>query len=990
MTNVITSAENRLSAFYESIRRSKARCALACGIIYTFLFAVIFIAAAGKVLGEKGYLLGSDGIEQYLPFLLRLRSDLLSFFDSIAAGQPAFPMINLDYGYGMDTITTIDTDLIPMLPYYIFSVFLPESAMAGYLTGGMVILAFLSGVTFIVMCVHFGKDPLLVSAFAPVYVFSSYFWMFGWANPHFLYAVVAFPLMITGIDRIIHGKNGVLYALSVTYPALAGIHLLVYTVPFVVIFAAIRVYFVHKGRFWRSLGKYFVSGVLYTVLGVMLAGVMVLPFLWNVMQSARTPGDPNVSPAAMFIPDIKHFSRMLVGDYDPTYCYNTWIAAIPLFLYSIIRPDGKNELRSYGIAAAVLMLLPVTSYAVNGFQYDLCRWGFVPSALTAFACIEYIPVLLKPKKGDTAFMVFVCIIYLLAVTLGVGFTSAVPVLVLAAVCVVPPSRKLLLAAARGISEKVRKIPENVKGAKRYETILLIVIAAVVLAIAVMIVISGKLYVVFPAVIFAALVLAAAALTARFSGKVLPAAALVAVLFAVSGITFDGDEMSKYISGISPFSDTLYSSLAAEPREQDAPGRYSYIGDIADNVFPSDNEEKRDILLRLSAMVEKGETGYSNGSLLYDLPTAEIFNSTINGNYMRFLDRIGMDGLCLVSPGQAWGYSGKEVVYSLFGVKNLYTAEKCPHIYGAGTYRELPLEGYDPSYIYDNEYALPYGITYDKSMSQDRYTSFDPAGLPYALMNEVWLDGYDAGASDGSAEYSHECAFGLEKSLRGYSYADIGSYDNTIRINDSTAGCFLYLSFDGMRTGTDSVLVGYAQDFFIDLDNGMTHAFKILNPLYDSPWKYYMDHYTLSLGYCEEDVKELNFVSPFEYETVKLYTVPAEVYTDAYAARCAEMLHNVTTGVNTLSGSIDLSSDKILSVDLLYSPGWQAYVDGAQSPVYRANGLFLGIPLTKGSHEIKLVYHTPLLFEGAVLSLAGTAIIIAISVISAKKERKPKR
>ncbi len=42
-----------------------------------------------------------------------------------------------------------------------------------------------------------------------------------------------------------------------------------------------------------------------------------------------------------------------------------------------------------------------------------------------------------------------------------------------------------------------------------------------------------------------------------------------------------------------------------------------------------------------------------------------------------------------------------------------------------------------------------------------------------------------------------------------------------------------------------------------------------------------------------------------------------------------------------------AGDRILSVNLLYSDGWTAYVDGEKAPVYKANGLFLGIPLTEG-------------------------------------------
>ena len=265
------SAVNRLSAFYAGIKKSKVRTFIAVIAVYTILFALFFLKAAGQTLSDKGHLLGSDGVLQYLPFLVQLRRDLLTFFGSIASGAPALPMVDLNYAFGADTITATAPDFIPMLPYYIFSVFLPENAMPAFITGGVVLMSYLSGLSFTAMCVHFGKDPLFSAVFAPVYVFCADYWLSTWGNPHFLCPFAVFPLMIIGIDRIIQGKSGIMFALAVAFPALGGVHLLVYSMPFVVIFAAIRVYYVHKGAYFRSLGKYFLIGLLYTLLGVMLA-----------------------------------------------------------------------------------------------------------------------------------------------------------------------------------------------------------------------------------------------------------------------------------------------------------------------------------------------------------------------------------------------------------------------------------------------------------------------------------------------------------------------------------------------------------------------------------------------------------------------------------------------------------------------------------------------------------------------------------------------
>ena len=165
----------------------------------------------------------------------------------------------------------------------------------------------------------------------------------------------------------------------------------------------------------------------------------------------------------------------------------------------------------------------------------------------------------------------------------------------------------------------------------------------------------------------------------------------------------------------------------------------------------------------------------------------------------------------------------------------------------------------------------------------------------------------------------------------------------------------------------------------------TYNYYIHNSNGNWPWQYSTDSYTLSLGFQKENPGEIYFIAPFEFETVTLYAVPEEVYISAYEDRTAEILENVEVSTNTVTGDITVSSDKVLSVNMLYSKGWTAYVDGEKTPVYKANGLFLGIPLTAGSHNIKLVYRSPGFYEGIALSVAAVLVLVVIKIIDRKKK-----
>ena len=64
-----------------------------------------------------------------------------------------------------------------------------------------------------------------------------------------------------------------------------------------------------------------------------------------------------------------------------------------------------------------------------------------------------------------------------------------------------------------------------------------------------------------------------------------------------------------------------------------------------------------------------------------------------------------------------------------------------------------------------------------------------------------------------------------------------------------------------------------------------------------------------------------------------------------------------------------------------------YVDGERQKLYNANGQYMAVYLTGGTHNVTLKYSTPLLKEGALVSLAGVAIFAMQLVINKRKKRE---
>ena len=96
-------------------------------------------------------------------------------------------------------------------------------------------------------------------------------------------------------------------------------------------------------------------------------------------------------------------------------------------------------------------------------------------------------------------------------------------------------------------------------------------------------------------------------------------------------------------------------------------------------------------------------------------------------------------------------------------------------------------------------------------------------------------------------------------------------------------------------------------------------------------------------------------------------------------------HNATLGsaVEILLLSLQ-TDDRILCIPFAYSKGWKATDNGKSVKVIKVNGMFCGIVLKPGTHNIKLNYTTPGLKIGTCISLISLIILIGIAIRSRKK------
>lgn len=81
-----------------------------------------------------------------------------------------------------------------------------------------------------------------------------------------------------------------------------------------------------------------------------------------------------------------------------------------------------------------------------------------------------------------------------------------------------------------------------------------------------------------------------------------------------------------------------------------------------------------------------------------------------------------------------------------------------------------------------------------------------------------------------------------------------------------------------------------------------------------------------------------------------------------------------------------AGDSVLVLNQDYLPGWKAFIDGEERPLFSAFGFLTALYLPAGEHLVSLRYRAPGLLAGGTISLLSLAAIIALLVLCLRSER----
>jgi hypothetical protein len=81
---------------------------------------------------------------------------------------------------------------------------------------------------------------------------------------------------------------------------------------------------------------------------------------------------------------------------------------------------------------------------------------------------------------------------------------------------------------------------------------------------------------------------------------------------------------------------------------------------------------------------------------------------------------------------------------------------------------------------------------------------------------------------------------------------------------------------------------------------------------------------------------------------------------------------------------DAAAPSFLATSEAWYPGWVARIDGREQPLALTNVAFRGLPVPAGRHTVVMRFDPPVLWRGALLSLAGVLLTLLLWVRDNKR------
>lgn len=912
---------------------------------YYLAYTILFLLAACAVfswyfLSGRTLIWEMDGWKQHYKALIYYARYLRSIVQGIFfQHQLNIPAWDFSIGEGSDILTAFHYYVIGD-PFAVFSVFVPTRFMYLYYEAMVLLRMYLAGIAFSSLCFRTGlKDRHGVLAGSMAYVFC--FWALRNAarHPYFLNPMLYFPLLILGVEKILEKKRPYFFIFAVFLSAISNFYFFYMLVLATVIYVAARLAASYRKDIREGACMLLRIGA-SSVLGVLMAAVTLLPMCYAFLSDTRVSSGRGIH---LFYP-FSYYGRLpglfVSSGAEYWLCLGFAVPVLVAVFWFLFRSKGQGLLKGLFLVCIVIIAFPVLGQAFNGFSYVANRWCWAFALLVAYVLAAMWPRLMGLCKKDARFLYGCLTAYLLACvalwpswsgnafcSIGLGYLF---------VMVLYPMR------------------------------------------------NGK------------------ALLGQQQKQRLALALVLASIF-INSFWHNAPVGKNYVADCMELEEVKHGLMANETaaiqkaaRKDGAEGFYRF----------------------------SGNRPVQNANVVSGLSSTQYYWSISNhyaGSFRKAVELREADTY------NYRGYDGRAALLSLASVRYYAVPHDSTGVPPYGFSRVQLEEEEEAGYaIYRNDSPLPLAYCYGSYIPVETWEALPAVEKEASLLQGVVLEGKGLSQEDGGIPMAElgftdqEVTPSISCEGKGISFQDhafvVTEAHAKARLEfQGLEGCETYLSIQGLsyregqigdsspgsKRASQKQLRQEAEkqdEFSWNSKEGI--KLTLTSPVgEEKTLTYYTEessHYSgrhdfaVNLGYSKEAATyaEICFEKPglYSFDAIGITCQPMEGYGEQLQKLQEDTLENMVIGTDRVTGEIAVEEPKVLCLAIPYSEGWKGYVDGKEVPLFQANRMYMGIALEKGEHKVELVYGTPLLKAGLMVSVFGVLALGGVVFILEYKRK----
>ncbi|WP_026498440.1 YfhO family protein [Butyrivibrio sp. WCD2001] len=392
----------------------------------------------------------------------------------------------------------------------------------------------------------------------------------------------------------------------------------------------------------------------------------------------------------------------------------------------------------------------------------------------------------------------------------------------------------------------------------------------------------------------------------------------------------------------------------------------------------------------------------NASLPYSIPSTQFYWSLANGSVSDFLQSMAINEM---ANFQFFGLDDRAIPLTLSGVKYYSLRYNNEQEQSYVPYDYAPFSEWYNFGIYAGNNVPAFGYTQDQVISRDDYDALSPIkrqqALLYGAVRESESKNDDSeltkmNVQDSSYYSDVEVPYEITdtdgvKVKDGYFKAKKDNAECTLTF-EGVPGCETYLYFENLQCESkyDAVNIIVSTDTPENRQVTKTIFYKTPLSQFYSGWH----NYLVNMCYSDEARTRIKITftakGKYSFDALKVICQPMNGFTENAAGLSEETMtdnnlhrNSLSLMTNEITGTISAGQDSYLVLNIPYDKGWRIYVDGEKRTPEKANIMFLGTPISAGTHSIELRYRTPGLTMGILMAIAGIIALIILLVTEKK-------